>query len=136
MRHVKEPSLLKGHECRASVKICSLHWKWWRLQMSEKLSSGTKNSKQKTNQALLGFLLSLALWYRTSFSKTLLSLGYYMYHFSIYSKTNSSETCYNIIHCSSNAWYSIYSWFLNKWTVFFFCVIYDQKSKRLNIAEM
>ena len=33
-------------------KFAALHLQWWRLQMSEKFSSGTKNSKQKTNKQL------------------------------------------------------------------------------------
>ena len=43
--HAKEPSLLNGHELRAQVKIFAFQRQWWRLHMSENISSGTKNSK-------------------------------------------------------------------------------------------
>ena len=51
MWHVKEPSLLNGHECQ---KICNRR----RLHMSEKLSSGTINYNKK--QKL--YLISTKLW--------------------------------------------------------------------------
>ena len=42
--HAKEPSLLKDRS-----KIAALHRQWRRLQISEKCSSGTNNSKQTNN---------------------------------------------------------------------------------------
>ena len=38
-------------------KFATLHWQWWRLQMSEKFSSGTKNSKQTNKKRILKILL-------------------------------------------------------------------------------
>ena len=46
--HAKEPSLLIGHECPTTVKICSPYQQWWRLQMSENSRVGQqKNPKNK-----------------------------------------------------------------------------------------
>ena len=38
----------------AESEFSALHQQWWRLDMSEKLSSGTKNHKQ-TNMSFLEF---------------------------------------------------------------------------------
>ena len=51
-----------GAEYRS--KFAALHRQWWRLQMSEKSSSGTKNSKQTNKQTLkFGFqYFSTLIW--------------------------------------------------------------------------
>ena len=35
--------------------FAAIHRQWWRLQMSEKFSSGTKNSKQTKKHILMKF---------------------------------------------------------------------------------
>ena len=48
MWHAKEPLFLNGNEHRS--RFAALHLQWWRLHMSEKFSSGTKNLKQTNKQ--------------------------------------------------------------------------------------
>ena len=44
-------------------KFVAFHRQWWRLQMSEKFSSGAKNSKQtKTIKVCTGQYMDLEVW--------------------------------------------------------------------------
>ena len=62
MWHFKEPSLLKGHECRAyRSKFAALHRQLWRLHMSEKLSSGMIHSKQTNKQKFMSGMYGISL---------------------------------------------------------------------------
>ena len=49
-------------------KFAALHWQWWRLQMSEKSSSLTKNSKQTNKQKLIQSYFKLFHFRRPSFT--------------------------------------------------------------------
>ena len=59
---LKNPHCPMAKSAEHKSKFAALHRQWWRPQMSEKFSSGTKNSKQ-TNNVPAPFTLYIYMYY-------------------------------------------------------------------------